>query len=88
MGTALGLAVAHSSISDVRRGPPGAEYRLRRPWQTLAVILSVYAIAMAATLVPARRAARVHGNPARVESKHGSQKIRIMAAWPRSLRQT
>lgn len=33
------------------------------------MILSVYAIAMAATLVPARRAVRVHGNEARFESQ-------------------
>jgi len=60
VGTALGLVVAHNVISDSRRTPSWAGMDFTVPWATLAVIFFVvYAVALATTLAPARRAARV-----------------------------
>ncbi|HZQ64736.1 MAG TPA: FtsX-like permease family protein [Gaiellaceae bacterium] len=61
VGTALGLAVAYSVVVDSRRAPSWASLPFDVPWLTLIVIfLTVYAVAMATTLAPARRAARVY----------------------------
>jgi putative ABC transport system permease protein len=61
IGTLLGLAVAYNAISDSRRAPSWQNMGFNVPWLTLAVIfLVVYAIAMATTLTPARRASRVY----------------------------
>jgi putative ABC transport system permease protein len=61
IGTALGLAVAYSVIVDSRQAPSWANLPFAVPWLTLAVIfLTVYAVAMATTLAPARRASHVY----------------------------
>jgi putative ABC transport system permease protein len=61
VGTGLGLIVAHNVIADSQRQGTFANLAMHVPWVTLAVIFAtVFAIAMATTLVPARRAARVY----------------------------
>ena len=61
VGTALGLIVAHNVIADSQRQGTFANLAMHVPWSTLGVIFAtVFAIAMATTLVPARRAARVY----------------------------
>jgi putative ABC transport system permease protein len=61
VGTGLGLAVAHNVISDSQRQGTVDNLSLQVPWLTLGVIfLAVYLVAMATTLAPARRAARVY----------------------------
>jgi putative ABC transport system permease protein len=61
VGTALGLVVGYNVISDSRRTPSWSGMAVTVPWLTLAVIfLIVYAVALATTLAPARRAARVY----------------------------
>ncbi len=61
IGTGLGLAVAFNVIHDSARQPGMENLSFDVPWLTLAVIfLLVYAVAMATTLAPARRAARVY----------------------------
>jgi putative ABC transport system permease protein len=61
VGTALGLAVAYNVIADQRRQPSWEGLGFDVPWLTLTVIfLTVYGVAMATTLAPARRAARVY----------------------------
>jgi len=60
VGTALGLLLAWNIIADTRRQPSWENLTLHVPWLNLAVIfLLVYAVAMVATIAPARRAARV-----------------------------
>jgi putative ABC transport system permease protein len=60
VGTGLGLIVAHNVIGDSRRTASWENMSFDVPWVTLGVIfLVVYAVAMATTLAPARRAARV-----------------------------
>ena len=61
VGTGLGLIVAHNVIADSQRQGTFANLAMQVPWVTLVVIFAtVLAIAMATTLVPARRAARVY----------------------------
>ena len=61
VGTALGLAVAYNVIADTRRQPSWQHMGFDVPWLTLALIFFlVYAVAMATTLAPARRASRVY----------------------------
>ena len=61
VGTALGVAVAYNVISDSRRTPSWANMAFTVPWLTLAVIfIAVYAVALATTLLPSIRAARVY----------------------------
>jgi putative ABC transport system permease protein len=61
VGTALGLIVGHSVISDTQRQGTFDNLGFHVPWVTLAVIfLTVFLIAMATTLLPARRASRVY----------------------------
>jgi putative ABC transport system permease protein len=61
VGTALGLIVAHNVISDSRRTPSWEHMSFEVPWVTLTVIfLTVYAVALGATLAPAVRASRVY----------------------------
>jgi putative ABC transport system permease protein len=61
VGTTLGLAVAYNVISDSRRTPSWANMAFTVPWLTLAIIFAVvYAVALATTYVPARRAARIY----------------------------
>jgi len=60
VGTVLGLVLAWNIIDDTRRQPSWENLTLVVPWLNLAVIfLLVYAVAMVATIAPARRAARV-----------------------------
>jgi putative ABC transport system permease protein len=64
VGTGLGLIVAHNVISSsaaTYAGGSGISLGLDVPWLTLGVIfLSVYLVALATTLIPARYAARVY----------------------------
>jgi len=60
VGTLLGLLLAWNIIEDTRQQPSWEDLTLVVPWLNLAVIfLLVYAVAMVATIAPARRAARV-----------------------------
>lgn len=64
VGAALGLVVAHNIISSsaaTYAAGSGITLSLAVPWLTLGVIfLSVYLVALATTLIPARYAARVY----------------------------
>ena len=61
VGTGLGLIVVHNVIADSQRQGTFANLAMHVPWVTLAVIFTVvFVVAMATTLVPARRAARVY----------------------------
>ncbi len=61
VGTVLGLAVAYSVIDDARRAPSYSNMSFEVPWLTLgAIFLLVYAVALATTFMPARRASRVY----------------------------
>jgi len=61
VGTALGLVVAHNVIGDSQRQGTFDNLSFHVPWLTLGVIfLAVYAVAMATTFAPARRASRVY----------------------------
>jgi putative ABC transport system permease protein len=61
VGTALGLAVAYNVVADSRRQPSWQHMSFDVPWLTLTLIfVVVYAVAMAATFAPARRASRVY----------------------------
>jgi putative ABC transport system permease protein len=65
VGTALGLAVGYSVISDTRRQPSWSEMPFHVPWLTLGLIfLAVYSVAMLTTLAPARRASHVYPSEA------------------------
>ena len=60
VGTALGLILAWNIIADQRREPSWAGLTLDVPWVNLLVIfVLVYAVALVATIAPARRASRV-----------------------------
>ena len=60
VGTLLGLLLAWNIIEDTRQQPSWENLTLVVPWLNLAVIfLLVYAVAMIATIAPARKAARV-----------------------------
>jgi putative ABC transport system permease protein len=59
VGTGLRLLLGYNIIADQRRLPSWHNLALVVPWANLAVIfLVVYAVALAATFAPARRAAR------------------------------
>jgi putative ABC transport system permease protein len=61
VGTALGLVVGHNVISDSRRTPSWEHMSFEVPWVTLGIVfLTVYAVAVIATLAPAVRASRVY----------------------------
>ena len=61
VGTVLGVIVGHNVIADSQRQGTFANLAMHVPWGTLAVIFAtVFLIAMATTLLPARRAARVY----------------------------
>jgi putative ABC transport system permease protein len=60
VGTLLGLVLAWNIIDDQRQQPSWAGLTLVVPWLNLFIIFAlVYAVAMIATIAPARRAARV-----------------------------
>jgi putative ABC transport system permease protein len=61
VGTGLGLAVAFNVVDEYARQPAMENLGLDVPWLTLALVfLLVYAVAMATTFAPARRAARIY----------------------------
>jgi putative ABC transport system permease protein len=61
VGTLLGIAVAYNVINDAAGSPGYENLSLQVPWLTLAgIFLAVYAIAMATTLAPARRASHIY----------------------------
>jgi putative ABC transport system permease protein len=61
IGTALGLAIAYNVVHDQSKQPSWDNIRFAVPWLSLAAVFAiVYATALAATLVSARRAARVY----------------------------
>jgi putative ABC transport system permease protein len=61
IGTILGLAVAYNMISDAQQQPSWSNISFSPPWLALGVIfLLVYAIALATSYLPARRASRVY----------------------------
>jgi putative ABC transport system permease protein len=61
VGTVLGIAVAYNVVADAKRTPSWESMAFHVPWLTLAVIfLLVYGVALATTLVPARRGSRVY----------------------------
>jgi putative ABC transport system permease protein len=60
-GTVLGLAVAYNMIYDAQQQPSWSNITFSPPWLMLGIIfLLVYAIALATSYVPARRASRVY----------------------------
>jgi putative ABC transport system permease protein len=61
VGTFLGIAVAYNVITDAADAPGYENLSLQVPWLTLVgIFVAVYAVAMATTLAPARRASRVY----------------------------
>jgi ABC-type antimicrobial peptide transport system permease subunit len=61
VGTGLGIAVAYNVIDNSRQTPSWADMPFNVPWVTLAIIFAaVFAVAMATTWAPARRASRVY----------------------------
>ncbi len=61
IGTALGLAVAYNMIYDAQHQPSWSNMTFSPPWLMLGIIfLVVYAIALATSYAPARRASRVY----------------------------
>jgi putative ABC transport system permease protein len=61
VGTGLGLAVAYNVISDSRRTPSWEHMAFAVPWRILgAIFLAVYVVAVATTLAPVVRAARIY----------------------------
>jgi ABC-type lipoprotein release transport system permease subunit len=60
VGTILGLILAWNIIDDQRQQPSWESLELYIPWWNLLLIfVVVYAIAIVATLLPARRASRI-----------------------------
>jgi putative ABC transport system permease protein len=61
IGTVLGLAVAYNMIYDAQHQPSWSNMTFSPPWLMLGIIfLVVYAIALATSYAPARRASRVY----------------------------
>jgi putative ABC transport system permease protein len=61
IGTVLGLAVAYNMIYDAQQQPSWSNITFSPPWLMLGIIfLIVYAIALATSYAPARRASRVY----------------------------
>jgi putative ABC transport system permease protein len=61
IGTVLGLTVAYNMIYDAHQQPSWSNITFSPPWLMLGIIfLVVYAIALATSYAPARRAARVY----------------------------
>jgi putative ABC transport system permease protein len=60
VGSALGLLLANNIIADTREQPSWQDITLQVPWGNLAIIFAaVFAVALLATLAPARRASRI-----------------------------
>jgi putative ABC transport system permease protein len=61
LGTGLGLVIAYEVIRDSREQPSWENMTFAVPWLSLGVIFAiVFVVALAATYLPARRAARVY----------------------------
>jgi putative ABC transport system permease protein len=61
MGTAFGLIVSHSVITDVASQPAYSMVTLHVPWLNLAIVFTVvYVVALATSLAPAIRASRIY----------------------------
>jgi putative ABC transport system permease protein len=61
VGSVLGLAVAYNMIYDAQHQPSWSSMTFSPPWLMLGIIfLLVYAIALATSYAPARRASRVY----------------------------
>jgi putative ABC transport system permease protein len=61
LGTVLGLAVAFNVIHDSQGQPSWSNLSFDPPWLTMILIFAlVYAVALATTYLPARRAARIY----------------------------
>jgi putative ABC transport system permease protein len=61
IGTVLGLAVAYNFIDEASQQPSWSNMTFSPPWLALAIIFAVvYAIALATSYAPARRASRVY----------------------------
>jgi putative ABC transport system permease protein len=61
VGTLLGLAIAYNMIYDAQHQPSWSNITFSPPWLMLGIIfLAVYAIALATSYMPARRASRVY----------------------------
>jgi putative ABC transport system permease protein len=61
VGTALGLVIAYNVVADARETPSWENMAFAVPWTSLGVIFAiVYVVSLAATYLPARRAARVY----------------------------
>ena len=60
VGTILGLILAWNIIDDQRQQPSWEGLELYIPWSNLLLIFAVvYAVAIVATVLPARRASRI-----------------------------
>lgn len=60
VGTGLGLLLAANIIRDTREQPSWQDITLHVPWGELAIVFTaVFAVALLATLAPARRASRI-----------------------------
>ena len=65
VGTILGLILAWNIIDDQRQQPSWEGLELYVPWTNLLLIfVVVYAVAIVATLLPARRASRIRPSEA------------------------
>jgi len=61
LGSFLGLTLAYNIISDASANPSWGNLQFFVPWRELLIVFaSVYVTALLATLIPARRAARVY----------------------------
>ncbi len=60
LGTLCGVAIAINVIDDAARQPSWSQLSVRLPWSTFAIVFTlVYAGALIATYIPARRASRI-----------------------------
>jgi putative ABC transport system permease protein len=60
VGTILGLILAWNIVDDQRQQPSWENLDLYIPWTNLLIVFTVvYAVAIVATILPARRASRI-----------------------------
>jgi putative ABC transport system permease protein len=60
LGTVFGVAIAYNVIQDSAANPSWSQLSLSLPWATFAIVfVAVYAAALLATFIPARRASRI-----------------------------
>jgi putative ABC transport system permease protein len=61
LGTALGFVVAYNVLADVTDSPMYERVHMTIPWVNLTIVfVVVYAVALATTYLPARRASRIY----------------------------